>query len=91
MSSKVNFDGVFEGWSQQGKWFGIFDITWVFIKEVPNKEFKHLSNPLNENKPVYISKNGQEIPMEIGNQMMKIFAAFEHSTSLMDKVKEYIK
>lgn len=39
------FDKYFEGWSQKDKWRGVFEIQWIFVKDIPNKEFKEIRNP----------------------------------------------
>lgn len=39
------FDKYFEGWSQKDKWKGVFEIEWIYLKDIPNKEFKEIRNP----------------------------------------------
>jgi hypothetical protein len=42
------------------------------VKEVSFQKCNHLRNPLNENKEVRISRDGQEVPGDIAYQLCKI-------------------
>lgn len=35
MTSPVDFNTYFDGWSINKKWIGLFAIQWIFIKEIP--------------------------------------------------------
>merc|ERR1711959_323363 len=80
MISPVDFKLSFPGWSQRNKWRGLFRIKWIFIKDIPHSTFRSLKNPLNENRPVPIARNGQEIEKSLGSQILKIFAGNENET-----------
>ena len=41
-----------EMWRTPHKWPGSMKLQWLWIKDVPNTQFIHVENPLNENKPV---------------------------------------
>lgn len=57
---------------EQGKFGNLFSIEWMAIKEVNFQKCAHLRNPLNEDKPVKISRDGQEVPGDIAYQLCKI-------------------
>ena len=42
MTSEVNFTEKFALWDQDGKWLGKFKVEWIFIKDIPNREFKSI-------------------------------------------------
>lgn len=84
MKSTVDFNRNFEGWDQNHKWRGSFEISWIFIKDIPNKEFRHLKNELNEDKPVTNSRDTQEIPNDVGLTMLDFFEKYENQTSILD-------
>lgn len=42
MKSEVNETKQFMYWTQDSKWSGLFDLEWVFIKDVPFKCFKNI-------------------------------------------------
>lgn len=97
------FDKYFEGWSQKDKWKGVFEIEWIYLKDIPNKEFKEIRNPyififpslflpfykisLNSNKPVHNSRDCQEVPTEEGIKVVKIFQKSPNISSIIAKIK----
>jgi hypothetical protein len=42
MKSEVDEEKQFMYWTQDSKWPGLFDVEWVFIKDVPFKNFKSI-------------------------------------------------
>jgi hypothetical protein len=44
MKSHVDFERNFAGWNQSHKWKGVFEISWIYIKDIPNKDLRHLKN-----------------------------------------------
>ena len=50
-----------------------FNIEWLRRFELPFQETEHLRNPLNEDKPVKISRDGQELPPDIGEALVQLF------------------
>lgn len=73
MEDKVDFSSRSEVWSEHSRWNGVFPVSWLVVKDVSNKRFKHLRVPLNENKPVTNSRDTQELPFEVGLSMLNIF------------------
>lgn len=51
---------------------GTFDIEWIRRYDLPFQETEGLYNPLNEGKPVKISRDGQDLPMDIGNALVQL-------------------
>jgi hypothetical protein len=84
----VNSSGAFQGyarmvsgigtksskiWVQDStKWGGLFYLEWMCVKEVGFAKVSHLVNPLNENKQVKVSRDGQELQQIVGFQLCKI-------------------
>nr|XP_055056291.1 YTH domain-containing protein 1 isoform X2 [Misgurnus anguillicaudatus] len=52
---------------------GVFKIDWICRRELPFTKTAHLSNSWNENKPVKIGRDGQEIELECGTQLCMLF------------------
>jgi len=48
------------------KWGGVFKVGWRAIVDLPFMRTDHLRNPLNENKPVKHSRDGQQLPPKLG-------------------------
>ena len=42
MASEVDFDKMFMYWTQDSKWMGMMNLEWVFIKDVPFRQFKDI-------------------------------------------------
>eukprot|EP01016_Furgasonia_blochmanni_P016059 TRINITY_DN1909_c0_g1_i30.p1 TRINITY_DN1909_c0_g1~~TRINITY_DN1909_c0_g1_i30.p1 ORF type:complete len:384 (+),score=90.67 TRINITY_DN1909_c0_g1_i30:49-1152(+) len=91
MISEVDFQSAFDKWNQFGKWVGMFKIEWIFVKDVPNKEFRHLINELNENKPVPNSRDCQEVPFKQGCEVIQIFERYQSKSSILDDFDYYEK
>lgn len=56
---------------------GLFHLEWLCNREVTFRSTDKLCNPLNENKPVKISRDGQEIHPDVGYQLCKVIDAGE--------------
>ncbi len=89
MISDVNFTEKFAQWLQEGKWMGKFKVEWVFIKDIPNREFKSIIVPTNENKPVTNMRDAQEVPYAQGMTMLKIFRGYNADACVLDEFEHY--
>ena len=90
MKSEVDFHNATGVWAQD-KWKGRFDVKWLYVKDVPNSQLRHIRLENNENKPVTNSRDTQEIPGEKGKQVMKIVHSYNHTTSIFDDFEHYEK
>ncbi|KAH7312197.1 YT521-B-like domain-containing protein [Stachybotrys elegans] len=62
-------------WMQSAKYHhkgDAFRIDWINKKSTHFSRVHHITNPLAENKPVYIGFNLQEYPAECGHEMMRV-------------------
>ena len=90
MKSEVDFHNATGVWAQD-KWKGRFDVKWLYVKDVPNSQLRHIRLENNENKPVTNSRDTQEIPSEKGKQVVKIVHSYNHTTSIFDDFEHYEK
>ncbi|XP_041069405.1 YTH domain-containing family protein 2 isoform X3 [Carcharodon carcharias] len=90
MKSTVDYNTCAGVWSQD-KWKGRFDVRWIFVKDVPNSQLRHIRLENNENKPVTNSRDTQEVPLEKAKQVLKIIASYKHTTSIFDDFSHYEK
>lgn len=88
MLSPVDYNSSSTVWAQD-IWKGIFEVRWIFIKDIPNKEFRHITLPNNENKPVTNSRDTQEVFLEHGRKVLEIFAKYAARLSILDDFTEY--
>ncbi|XP_046392932.1 YTH domain-containing family protein 2 [Ischnura elegans] len=90
MASPVDYRASASVWSQD-KWKGQFRVRWLYVKDVPNAQLRHVRLENNENKPVTNSRDTQEVPPEKGKQVLRIIHQYRHSTSIFDDFVHYEK
>lgn len=83
MTGPVDFNKNLEYW-QQDKWNGCFPVKWHIVKDVPNSLLKHITLDNNENKPVTNSRDTQEVKLEPGLKLIKIFKEHSSKTCILD-------
>jgi len=89
MTSPVDYDSSAEVWQQDGKWKGKFTVKWVYVKDVPNSQLRHIRLENNEGKPVTNSRDTQEVPAEKGCQVLRVIHQYRHTTSIFDDFSHY--
>ncbi|XP_015571291.1 YTH domain-containing protein ECT4 isoform X2 [Ricinus communis] len=90
MGGPVDFHKNVEYW-QQDKWTGCFPVKWHIVKDIPNSLLKHITLENNENKPVTNSRDTQEVKLEQGIKMIKIFKDHSSKTCILDDFGFYEK
>lgn len=77
-------------WAQDGKWKGTFKVRWVYVKDLPNNQLRHIrltNTP--ECKPVTQSRDTQELTPEAGREVLRIMAEYGAKTSLLQDFNFY--
>lgn len=90
MMTPVDYNSVSSVWSQ-AKWKGTFKVKWIYVKDVPNLQLRHIRLENNENKSVTNSRDTQEVPNAKGVQVLKVLHSFKHTTSIFDDFFHYEK
>lgn len=90
MMSPIDYNKNSSVWAQD-KWKGQFEVKWVYVKDVPNSQLRHIRLENNENKPVTNSRDTQEVPPEKGKQVLKILHSYKYTTSIFDDFTHYEK
>ncbi|XP_021715853.1 YTH domain-containing family protein 2-like [Chenopodium quinoa] len=88
MTGQVDFEKNADYW-QQDRWTGQFAVRWHIIKDIPNIKFRHILLENNDNKPVTHSRDSQEVKLEQGIEMLKIFKEYDAQTSILDDFEFY--
>ncbi|XP_076885519.1 YTH domain-containing protein ECT2-like [Bidens hawaiensis] len=88
MVGPVDFNKSLEYW-QQDKWIGCFPVKWHIVKDLPNSLLKHITLENNENKPVTNSRDTQEVKLEQGLQVLKIFKEETSKQCILDDFDFY--
>ena len=89
MMSPVDYEHKTDVWQRSDKWQGKFEVKWIYVKDVPNQQLRHIRLENNENKPVTNSRDTQEIPYEKGKLMLKTMHMYHHKTSIFDDFQYY--
>ena len=90
MTSAVDHQSSANVWTQQ-KWKGKFTVKWVYVKDVPNSQLRHIRLENNEGKPVTNSRDTQEVPPEKGCQVLRVIHQYRNTTSIFDDFSHYEK
>lgn len=88
MAGSVDFNKTLDFW-QQDKWTGSFPVKWHIIKDVPNNLLKHIKLEYNDNKPVTNSRDTQEVKLDQGMEVLKIFKLHSSNSSILDDFEFY--
>jgi hypothetical protein len=83
MVSPVDYTTSSSVWTQTDKWKGRMDVRWIFVKDIPNSQLRHIRVWNNENKPVTNSRDTQELPPDAGLAMLRIFSDYPPKTSVI--------
>lgn len=91
MKEEVQLDKYFPFWTQDNRWGGLFEIEWVFIKDVPVKMFGGIEIIMRDGtvKPVTFSRDAQEVPFKEGKMMLEIFEEFSNSHTILEHFEYY--
>jgi hypothetical protein len=89
MMSPLDYEHQTDVWHMSNKWQGKFEVKWIYVKDVPNQQFRNIRLENNENKPVTNSRDTQEIPYEKGKLMLKTLHMYRHKTSIFDDFQYY--
>jgi hypothetical protein len=81
----------FEFWTQDNKWPGLFEVEWLFIKDVPFKEFKDIIITMKDGeiKPISNSRDTQEIPFEQAKIMIERISKYQNSNTILEHFEFY--
>ena len=78
-------------WTQDGKWPGLFDVEWLFIKDVPFKEFKNVIITMKDGevKPISNARDTQEIPYEQARIMIQKITEYQNTNTILEHFEFY--
>lgn len=52
---------------------GVIRVEWLCTRELSFNETRDLHNPLNQNKPIKIARDGQQVESKVGKQLCSLF------------------
>ncbi|XP_027508299.1 3'-5' RNA helicase YTHDC2 isoform X2 [Corapipo altera] len=71
MDSAVGYEKS-QDWGSTG-FGGVFKVEWIRKESIPFQFAHHLLNPWNDNKKVQISRDGQELEPQVGEQLLQLW------------------
>ena len=91
MKTPCDNEKSFEYWTQDEKWPGLFEVEWLFIKDVPFREFKNIIITMKdgETKPISNSRDCQEIPLNYAKTMIEIFENYQNTNTILEHFEYY--
>ena len=91
MKTPCDENKTFGLWTQDGKWPGLFDVEWLFIKDVPFKEFKNVIITMKDGevKPISNSRDTQEVPFEQAKIMIQKIAEYQNINTILEHFEFY--
>ena len=91
MKTPCDENKTFGLWTQDGKWPGLFDVEWLFIKDVPFKEFKNVIITMKDGevKPISNARDTQEIPYEQGKIMIQKISEYQNTNTILEHFEFY--
>ena len=87
MKSACNFKKSFEYWTQDDIWMGLFEVEWLFIKDIPFKEFRNVIITMKDGEinPIFYARDTQEIPYEQAKKMLNTFEKYQNEYSILQR------
>ena len=91
MKTPCDENKTFGLWTQDGKWPGLFDVEWLFIKDVPFREFKNVIITMKDGevKPISNSRDTQEVPFEQAKIMIQKIAEYQNTNTILEHFEFY--
>lgn len=91
MKNDVDYTKAFPYWTQDNKWGGLFDLEWVYVKDVLFREFKNIVITLKdgERKSVTNSRDTQEVPPLEGKNMISIIQNYMNTNTILEHFEYY--
>lgn len=91
MKSPCDNEKSFEYWTQDEKWPGLFEVEWLFIKDVPFREFKNIIITMKdgETKPISNARDVQEVPFANAKTMVEIFENYQNTNTILEHFEYY--
>ncbi len=91
MKKGVDYTKIFPLWTRDYKWVGIFELEWIFIKDIPFREFRNITISTNDgnNKPCFYLKDAQEIPYNQAFKMFEIYLNYSNNNTILEHFEYY--
>ena len=91
MKSACDYNKNFNYWTLDNKWNGLFNVEWLFIKDVPFKEFQNIMIIMKDGEiwPITYARDIQEIPFDQAKIMLDIFEKYQNTNTILEHFEFY--
>ena len=81
----------FDLWTQDNVWIGVFNVEWIFVKDVPFKEFRNIFITMKNGKiqPVCNFFDVEEIPYGPAKIMIDKIDKYQNSNTILEHFEFY--
>ena len=81
MASEVRFNQIYNYWWEDLKWSGVFDINWIYIKDIHHADVQSITY---NNTPIANLKDGSAIDFQAGRSLLEIFRNTKSTTDIFE-------
>jgi len=81
MASEVRFNQIYNYWWEDLKWSGVFDINWIYIRDIHHADVQNISH---NNTPITSLKDGSEIDFQAGRTLLEVFRNTKNTTDIFE-------
>lgn len=81
MASEVRFNQIYNYWWEDLKWSGVFDINWIYIKDIHHADVQSITH---NNTPIANLKDGSEIDFKAGKTLLETFKTTKNATDIFE-------
>ena len=81
MASEVRFNQIFNYWWEDLKWSGVFDVNWVYVKDVHHADVKAITY---NNTAIANLKDGNEIDFTAGKALLETFKNYNFVSNIFE-------
>lgn len=81
MASEVRFNQIYNYWWEDLKWSGVFEINWIYIKDVHHSDVKNI---IFNGTPIANLKDGSEIDFNAGKHLLETFKSYEYVSDIFE-------
>ncbi|KAJ9147819.1 hypothetical protein P3X46_029937 [Hevea brasiliensis] len=74
-----------QGCGKGNPWGRSFKVKWLQLNDLPFQKTLHLKNPLNDYKPVKISRDCQELPEDVGEALCELIDGESDSDGMLKR------
>ena len=81
MVSEVRFNCIFNYWWEELKWSGVFDVKWIYVKDVHHEDAQHI---IQSDIPITKMRDGSQLEFQNGKELLEIFRDYPYISDIFE-------